>query len=231
MLESSASQFPCRTACYCDLPNGERVWICTLNSAQRLEAERKARRYAATECRSLLPDGSDYGGVVAEVKTLSPEAQAAFLAQQDYWQIYRNVEKELPLPPEPEQGEQTPELYTKAVAKWEKEKANAEKQREEEAVKRFEAAKARYLALPELKRLDACCTAYYNLEFGQAYLSRLNLENLLRAVRNPDAHLQRRFASLEEVEDLDDAMLQALLAKYDALDTLSPSDLPTAPSV
>ncbi|HLV80738.1 MAG TPA: hypothetical protein VKT32_10665 [Chthonomonadaceae bacterium] len=220
---------PRRTAGECVLPDGLKVWICTLNSAQRLEAEKRARRYAAGECRSLLKGGRDYASVLAEAKSLTPAEQAAYLASQETWQIRREVTAAFPLPSEPEQCKGNPAPYSQAVAKWEKETARVEKQRKAEEASRLEAAKAGYLALEAMRRMEACCTAFYNAEFGEAYFRRLNMETLLRAVRDPEDHLQRRFGSPEEVEDLDDAVRQALLDKYKELDALTPAEVPTSP--
>jgi hypothetical protein len=218
---------PTRTWDECLLPDGTQVYLSVLNTLHKEEADRKARRHAQAECRSLLKGGSDYAAVVAEIKAFSPEEQATYIAGQEYWSIREKVEAELPLPIEPEQGEKTPEAFAKAYAGWEADCRKIEERRRKRERELFEQERQKALDLTPAERRVRCHSVYFVKEFVNVYATRMELETLYRAVRLADARTQRYFGSVEEVAYADDAVRERLWERYQSLD-VSPAAIPTS---
>lgn len=224
----SNAEFPARTAGELTLPNGDLVWVCTLNTLLREQADARARRYAQNECQGLLKGGADYGGVLAEIRSFDPEKQAEYVAQHQYFEIRRDVEARIPDPPEPEQGDTEPEEYVKAVAQWEGDCKAAALRRQEAEKTRYEAEVAAARQLSSRKRVEACMTAFFGSEYSRHFVERLTIEILYRAARLPDNHTARYFSSVEAVEDAPDDVREALMKFYfGELDTVRAAQVPT----
>ena len=90
-------------------------------------------------------------------------------------------------------------------------------------------------AMATAKRVDACREKYFASEFYQAFVRANMVETLLRAVRGPldgeidrAARSRRYFASVAEIEDLDDTTREMLWETYEAL-SVDPRQIPTSP--
>lgn len=220
-------EFPRRTAGDLTLPNGDLVWICTLNTLLREQADNRARRYAQNECRGLLKGGADYAAVVAEIRSFPADKQAQYLAQQEFFSIREDSKGRFPSPPEPTQGDLTPEAYAKQCQKWDTACKAAEAKRKAHEDSRYEAEIKRATALSDKVRVERCVTAYFAREFSRHFVERMVIETMLRAVRIVDDHSVRYFASMQAVEDAPDDVLQAVTQFYNELDTVRPDQVPT----
>ena len=224
----SDAEFPRRTAGDLTLPNGDRVWVCTLNSRLFEEADEKARWYAQKEARPFLKGQSDYADVVAEIKAKSQEDQAAYLAQNEFPEMRREVFEKYPIPEKPTQGEDSPEEFGKRVVTWEEECKKADDERQKAFETRYRAEIKKNLDLTARVRQERCCETFYANEWGKAFIKRRERETIYRATRLPDDHTQRYFKSAEAYEDADDAVQEALREfYYKTLDTVKQEEIPT----
>lgn len=221
---------PARTADYLKLPSGTVVWIQTLNTLQKQDADKRARRFAQNECRPLLKGGEDHEAVLIEVRGMSPELQAQFIAGESFWPIREEALTLYPEPKEPEQGEMSPLEFTEAHVVWEAAVEAAKAIRLGHEAEKFEQACKAALRLSIRERRETALLVYFNQQFIQAYNRRMHFETLWRAVREEDEpHLTRFFESVEALEDADDATQAALWEFYEALDVPQPM-VPTLPA-
>ena len=227
----SFAEFPVRTAGTITLPNGDTVWVCTLNTLLYEEADSEIRWYAQKKCRRYLKGGTDFAELLARVKSMDAEEQSAFLAQQEFYTILRETNEKHPLPMQPEQGDQTAEAFTKSVMAWEEACKKVELKRTKYQQTRYDAEIKKNAALTQAVRIERCCIAYFQQEFGKAFTMRRVSETLYRATRHDDEHTKRYFCSAEAYEDADDSV-QNVLTKYyfETLDTVQPSETPTLPA-
>jgi hypothetical protein len=220
---------PLRTAGELTQMDGTRVWIQTLNTLQKEDADKRARRYAQNECRPLRKDGDDYAAMNAEIFALSAQQQAIFIADDSYWPIHEEALTLHPEPQEPEQGELSAADFTEAHIAWEEECVKAEQARRDHEAARFDEIYQLALRLSNRARRERCADVYFTKEFIKAYTRRMKYETLWRAVRNEEDRLQRYYPSVEAVEDADDATQSALWTYYTNLD-VAPNMIPTSPA-
>jgi len=197
----SDSQFPNRTAGDVPLPNGDVVFVCTLNTMLREEADQKARWYATAENRDLMKGESGYAELLAQVKAMSAEDQSMFLADQSAWTIRQQAEERYPVPEKPEQGDAPPDEFTKIVAKWESDCKEAEEARKSKREELYNAQVAAHRKLKARDRVEKCCIAYHAQQWAAAFVKRLGIETLYRATRLADDHTLRYFKSAAAFED------------------------------
>jgi hypothetical protein len=220
---------PAKTAGYLTLPAGNAVWVQTLNSLHKEDSDKRARRFAQSECRTLLKGGDDYDSMVLEIRDLSADAQATLIAGDSYWEIHQQSFIEHPEPEEPEQGEMNALEFTEAHVAWEAASAEAEAARKAFESERFEATRAVALLLPVKDRRERCQVVCFNRDFIKAYTRRMRFETLFRAVRTQEDHLKRYYASVDEIEDADDATQVILWSFYGGLE-IPQSAVPTSPA-
>lgn len=228
---SNTAEFPTRTAGEVTLPNGDTVWCCTLNMVLKDQAEARSHRYAANESQSLRKGGADYPGILGKIRAMEAEQQAAYLVQQQNWRLNRESLDKFPNPEEPEKGDSEPDEYTKALADWEAQCKEAAEKRKADHEARYESELAKNLALSKRSRVQECYEAVFNYEYSKAFVERLTVETLYRAVRLQDDHTARYFSSAEAVEDADDDVLKVLNDFYfKDLDVIKTEDIPTSPA-
>lgn len=214
------AEFPAKTAGECALPNGAVVWVQTLNSLHREDCQVKANKVASLECADLGHGGKMRAAVIASVKNRSADEQASMLAMDAFrdGSMVRLVDEKFPVLPQPEHIEGEDEAgWLERYQAWEasvEERGKARYAYEDEL---WEAEKAKHAQLTAKERVERCVRSYVSGEWVKAFLRQVRVEQLLRAVRRVDDHRSRYFESVEEIEDLDDPSLQALLDYYDEL--------------
>lgn len=225
-------EVPQRTADTCTLPNGEVVWIQTLNELHKADCDRAARRYAALECKDFAPGGPLRAVALQQVQAMSAEDQAMFLAQELYrtGEMFRALDADFPPIPEPERGEGTEAAFVNAHKKWRKACDQREVERRAKADTIVKAEVDRCLALQASRRVASCVETYVNREFASVFISRIEVEELYRAVRQMEDHSVRYYRSAEEVYDLDDRTRETLLIKYAEIDGVRAAEVPTSPA-
>ncbi len=218
--ELLTAQFPTKTAGELTLPNGSVVWIQTLNSLHREDCETRANRDASLECVDLAPGGKMRQAVVASVRAKTAEEQADILTSNQFrdGSMAREVNEKFPVLPRPDKIENEDEAgWLGRFQTWESEVAEREKGRFAYEEELWEAERAKALALTAKERVDRCVRSYVSEQWVRAFIRSVRVEQLYRATRRADDHGQRFFTGVEEIEDLDDPSLQALLDFYDGL--------------
>lgn len=226
----SELEFPTRTAGDLTLPNGDKVWVCQLNSRFHEEADSRARWFAQKEARVFLKGGREYPELLARVKEMDADAQSTFLADKQFWSIHTETLDKYPDPERPEQ-DGTPEAFAKAVMAWEEGCKKAAEKREKAEKSRYDAELKKNKALTAGVRIERCCEFYFRDEWAKSFVVRREMETLYRAVRADDDHTARYFKSPEEYEDSDDATQTALREFfYKTLTEPKHEDIPTSPA-
>lgn len=224
---------PRKTADDCTLPDGSTVWVCTLNSLLKSDCSREANRWAAMDCADIVPGGARRKILLQQVKAMSADGQATILANEGYLLgSYASVLDELfPPLPEPSRGDLPDEdAFLKAEVEWKAACEQRETDRRAKEDELYEAERQRVLGFRPAARADACLRAWVSKEFREAFGRRYVVEELWRAVRSPEDHSVRLYESVDEIEGLDDATIDALLRTYRSVDGVQPSSIPTSPA-
>jgi hypothetical protein len=205
------------------------VWVQTLNSHHRSEAELAASIFAAREAYMYRKGSELYDVFIANFEMQSAEQQADYLANHelDSGRISVDAVLKYPMPLRPEQGTMTAEEWTRAVAKYDKDYEKSSKQREEYVAKRMAEIKKTSLELTEKVRLERCMKAFVEVRYNTSVAKRMTHEVLLRAVRHNDNRGKMYYTNVEQVEDLDDEIKQKLIIKYQECDTVTSEQVPT----
>lgn len=224
-------QFPVRTAGDLTLPNGDTVWVCQLNMMLFEEVQQKASWYAQKETRGFLKGEREYPDVLAYMKSMTVEQQCGLLAKQEYFTIERETSEKHPLPERPEQHDTSAEEFTKSVLAWEEKCKKVEEKRQKGREARWEAEMKKNRALTAGVRLDRCCLAHFQEQWGQAFIKAREMETMHRAVRCADDHTRRYFPTPAHYEDADDAVQEAIRAFfYVTLAEPKAEEIPTSPA-
>jgi hypothetical protein len=221
---------PTRTAGICELPNGQSVWIQTVNALQREQAREAADLAAAREARPFRRSGEGYRALREQFEECGAELLGGYLADCGYLagSYQREAEQRFPPaePPVRDEGEGD-DAFDQRVAAWDEQRARAAQQRADHIEQRYEAVKREASALSEAERIERCCREAYELKRREAFGTRFVLELLARAVRNVEDHRRPIYAGSDEVADLADEIRDALLAAYFRCDPVSPAQVPT----
>ena len=222
----SANQRPAHEV---ELPNNVTVWVQTLNSFHRDEAQREAALYAAREIYRFKRDSELYAVFLNNFSEQSPEEQADYLANHEYdsGRIMVSAMAKYPIPVRPEQGKMSDEEWIKTVEKFDKELETVGAKRQKYILSQIEEKRKAALALTPQVRLDRCMKAYIEVVYNNAINTRITNEMLLRAVRFNDDRGRRYYKSIEAVEDLDDEIRATLIQKYQECDSVTSEQVPT----
>jgi hypothetical protein len=224
--------FPRRTADNCVLPNGDTVWVQTLNSFHRSEADREANFAAALDMQRFSVKGQLYGYYKQDFDSMPVETLCDFLADHSLLtgSVQMEAAKKFGIPVQPERDEKdTGNKYIEQVAAYTEavDKALADREAYIQAARdkayKFAQGQSRQA------RTKAAMDALIQSEFAAAHSKRTQFEILYRATRTTANHLEKYYASVEELMDVDDETLNVLTRKYNELDTVSAEQIPTSP--
>lgn len=221
-----------RAAKQIDLPSGTPAWMQTLNSFHRSEADREANYSAAIAVRKFKKNTELYDAYIENFNEMDKEGQVAFLVEHEMLtgRIPLEAELKYPLPMRPEkENEETPEEYAIRVGKYQDEmdKCFADRAKHIETTR---TKKSKDIdALTQKVRTKRCMDAFMEGVFHKAFNTAQTHEVLLRSVRTCGNHLQRYYADIKVVEDLDDDLKEYLIEAYQNLDFIEPNEIPTSP--
>lgn len=222
-------QFPRRSAQEVVTPFGVKVFIKTLNTYQRDEAEKEANYYAAIQCRRWAKGNEGHTAMCDYFNRLGIEQQCEFLADRELMNGGFALEaiQKYPEPVRPERGEQSEADYIAAISKYEEDCKTCEEKRiafveklKADAMKKVRGWSVKY-------RLAQCVDAYLDSEYAVAFGRRLTLETLMRAVRDAENHQDCYYSNIAAIADLDDEERAFLICKYRELDNMSAAEIPT----
>jgi hypothetical protein len=224
--------FPTRTAGDCVLPNGETVWVQTLNELGRTKADQDAHRYAVLQTMHLRKGGTDYKILQAQARGLSEEEQATFIADQNASELAQQCTAQFPDPEQPEKGEMEPAEFIEATAKWEEACKLATEKRENLYADKYQSEVKKALAMSRAARVSFVVNGYIAQQYWTEFVTQQTLEILYRAVRLAEDHDMKYFRSVTAVEDADDEVRQTLVEFYTVgLNPPKSEDIPTSPVV
>lgn len=222
----SNPNLPVTSAALFPLTGGANVWIQTLSKPWRDEALSCAARYAAEQCVSMRI-GQYHSAIMAEIRSMSPEMQAALIAGSEQYTYVKTAHELHPFPNEPELEEKDPGVFTDELEKYKQDCEIIRRARENEVEKLYTQEVIRALEMPQKARMKSAFDAQYRQAFEAAFNSRLKWEYLYRAVRSPDAHETRYFRSVEHLID-EEGLHEELTESYESLQ-IKPEMVPTSP--
>lgn len=226
--EPNEYTFPERAAKRVALTNGDVVMVRVLSQFHRDEADRRARRWAVVEAERVREGGDEFEAVCVEVGRLTDEQQATLICGAEYWAIREAAETAYPDVAVPAQGAMSSADFASAMGVYRRNVQQARSRRERLIEERFEKSRLEALALTRDERERRATIACHAHEFARAYERRMRVETLFRAVRVVDNPTRRYFRDLADVEDADEAVIDALETAYRELDVPFEA-VPTSP--
>lgn len=206
-----------------------KVWVQTLNNLHRRQAGDAANQFAAIAVRDIRKGGAAYDAYYAEFAANDAEKNVEFLLEHDTYsgEFFDKAETKYPYPPEIERGNSDEPAYLAALDKYNDAVAKINKQRESHIESLRNEKRKQYRKITDATRNSKCMDVVLTAKFAVKYDERNTLEIILRAVRTSDDHSIRYFKSIEQIEDLDDEIRGAIIAKYKELDNIPPNEIPT----
>jgi hypothetical protein len=230
-----ATNFPLRTEGEFELSSGEKVWIKTLNSYFRNKAQEAAGRAAHKACTPFRKGGVEYKDVVIRMQNQTPEDQATYIADGGSLrgEYYAKVTEELPDILEPERKpDETDEDWMKRLDSHMAEVNKLEVKREKKFKELYDKAKEAALGLPEKSRVQKCIDEYISRQFTSEFNTVYTFYTIYYSTRNYDERTELYFGDDPEkavriIADLDDSDRNGLADRYNEIDNVRPSEIPT----
>lgn len=236
---------PHKTAGECTLPNGDVVWVKTLNQPEKSAVQRSADDYATDAIVPYVTGGAKHALIMAKVCLMESDSFAEKIALEavSSTEFWRQLNSEFPLPERPSRpdDEKTATLsdeerlrlneeHALHVVEWnvEIEELTAKRVEAEERVK--EQARAAFLAKSIEGRQERMATWMINALHWENLLEGFDFYLLMKAVRKAPNSAVPYFTSLEQVQELDDETRETLLTFYGSLDSVRVEDVPTSPA-
>ena len=230
--ESFLVQSNTRAAKQIDLPTGNPVWMQTLNSFHRSEADREANYSAAIAVRRFKKNKELFEAYTENFDDMDKEGQVAFLVEHEMLtgRIPMEAEMKYPIPMRPEkEGDESEESYVSRVDKYQDQLEQCFTNRAKH-IDDTRAKKSKEIEALTLKvRSKKCMDAFMEGVFAKAFNTAQTHEVILRAVRTCENHLQQHYRNIQVVEDLDDDLKEFLIETYRNLDFIHPDEIPTSP--
>ncbi len=219
------------------LPSEAKVWVQTLNSIHREEADREAGFHAAVYNRRFVKGGDLYDVYMSDFTGMETNDQVSFLVNHEILRggitLQATTKYEYPIEPVREMGDgvgltgESDAAWIQRVEEFEREKDKVTKQRNK-FVEKWTVDKRKELeAVTAKTRIKKCMDAFLEAQYSSQYAKRLTDEMLYRAIRRSDIHAQKYYATPDEVRDLDDEVRQVLVDAYRELDRVRPEEVPT----
>lgn len=211
---------------------GQSFWIKTLNDLERKQAGQNADIYAARQIRPYRPGKPEHEYLLEVYADAERAEVVAYIAEhrrvQGKWQ--QAAAERYPSPNMPERTDQTEEAFAAEIEDYEEKRDTVLQQQQEYVDELYSQAQVNLDALTEEELCQQWQLAWRATRYHDEFSSQFTLEILALAVRHAETK-QPVFSSTQQVAELDDEFLTALIAAYFTLDSVSPAEIPTTPVV